>query len=90
MLQRLQRLAQPPLPPGLRCAVAARPLQEHRHRLPARLRSVTVARSWWSATVGHPPRGGTAAGPQDRRRSDARGNRRRRWNLIPNGVGVFL
>ena len=74
----LSRLAQPPLPPGLGCAATARPLRERRHRLPARLGSVAVARSWWSAAVGRPPRGGTAVGPQDRRRSHARGNRRRR------------
>jgi hypothetical protein len=44
-------------------------------RLP---RSVVVARSWWSAAVGHLPRGDTAAGPQDHRRSHARENRCRR------------
>jgi hypothetical protein len=49
--RRLPRLTQPPLPPGLGCAAAARLLWEHRHRLAARLRSVTIARSWWSATV---------------------------------------
>jgi hypothetical protein len=44
-------------------------------RLP---RSVVVARSWWSAAVGRLPRGDTATGPQDHRRSHARENRRRR------------
>ena len=44
-------------------------------RLP---RSVVVARSWWSAAVGRLPRGDTAAGPQDHRRSHALENRRRR------------
>jgi hypothetical protein len=73
--RRLPRLAQPPLPRGLGCAAATRSLQVHRHRLPTRLRSVAVARSWWSVVVGRSPRGGTATGPQDRRRSHARGNR---------------
>jgi hypothetical protein len=75
--RRLPHLAQSSLPPGLGCATAARLLQERRHRLPACLGSVVVACFWWSSTVGRPPRGGTAAGPQDRRRSHARGNRRR-------------
>jgi hypothetical protein len=44
-------------------------------RLP---RSVVVDRSWWSAAVGRLPRGDTAAGPQDHRRSHTRENRRRR------------
>ena len=67
------------LPSKIRCdTAAARPLREHRHRLPARLGSVVVARSWWSAAVGRLPRGDTAAGPQDHRRSHALENRRRR------------
>jgi hypothetical protein len=40
--------------------------------------SVVVARSWWSTAVGRLPRGDTAAGPQDHRRSHARENRHRR------------
>jgi hypothetical protein len=36
-------------------------LQKRRRRLLARLGSVTVARSWWSATVARPPQGGTDA-----------------------------
>jgi hypothetical protein len=50
---------------------------ERRHCLPARLGSVTVAHSWWSATVGRLPRGSTATGPQDRRRSHTRVKHRR-------------
>jgi hypothetical protein len=46
--------------------------------LRARLGSVAVARSWWSAAVGRLPRGGTAAGPQDHWHSHARENLRRR------------
>jgi hypothetical protein len=63
--------------PRVRCR-AVRSLREHCRRLRARLGSVAVARSWWSAAVGRLPRGGTAAGPQDHRRSHARENRRRR------------
>jgi hypothetical protein len=70
----LPRLTQLPSPPGLRCA-AARPVRERRRRLPVRLRSITVARSWWSVATGRSPR--RATGPRDRRRSHARENRRR-------------
>jgi hypothetical protein len=80
----LPRLAQPPLPPGLGCAAAARPLRERCHRLPARFWSVVVARSWWSAVIGRPPQGGTIAGPQDCRRSHDRGNRHRRSHARGN------
>jgi hypothetical protein len=76
--RRLPRLAQLPLPRSLVCAAVARPLRERHHRLPARLGSIAVAHSWLSATVGRLPRGGTATGPLDRRRSHARGNRRHR------------
>jgi hypothetical protein len=65
--RRLQRLAQLSLPPGLGCTVAARPLQERHHLLLARLGSVAVTHSWWSAVVGRPPQGGNITGPQDRR-----------------------
>jgi hypothetical protein len=62
--RRLPHLAQSMLPPGLECVAAARLLRERRHRLSARLGSVIVAPSWWSAAVGRPPRGSTAAGPR--------------------------
>jgi hypothetical protein len=73
-----RRTGQTSLPSGLGCATAVRPLRERRRRLRTCLGSVAVARSWWSAVVGRLPRGGTAAGPQDHRRSHARENRRRR------------
>jgi hypothetical protein len=58
--RRLPRLAQPSLPPGLGCAAAACVLRERCPCLLARLGSV-VARSWWTAAVVRPPRGGAAA-----------------------------
>jgi hypothetical protein len=62
--------------PRVRCR---RPFASRAPSSLARLpRSVVVARSWWSAAVGRLPRGDTAAGLQDHRRSHARENRRRR------------
>jgi hypothetical protein len=57
----LKPIAQPTSPPGLGCAVTARPLRECRRRFPAVLGSVAAARSCGSADAGYSPRGGIAA-----------------------------